>query len=124
MDYWSFPLDDTEQARRVDIAFTKDVAIVNLHAESMAEAEDTRLLQFSQVERELRKGMARYGIKAGILCGDLNCRTNSKASLTTLSHHTLPAENLLGDTGGLLHLPLLSSKERRSHPAVTPPCWI
>jgi hypothetical protein len=79
VDFWSFPLDKTEQGRRCDIAFAKDFALVNVHAESLQSGEEVRLVQFPQVVQALRRGMSRYNITTGLLCGDLNSRTESKS---------------------------------------------
>ena len=72
----------TLQDRRFDIAFGREFAIVNVHAESRmrnADGEVLRCKQFKVILCELRRGMAKYGLLAGLLCGDLNTQTDTAA---------------------------------------------
>lgn len=84
VEFWSLPLQRSNQSRRVDVAIGSGWALANLHAESMQHpsCETIRAAQFEQVVAELRKGVALAAMHGGgetavgLLAGDLNTRSS------------------------------------------------
>lgn len=84
VEFWSLPLQRSNQSRRVDVAIGSGWALANLHAESMQHpsCETIRAAQFEQVVAELRNGVALAAMHGGsetavgLLAGDLNTRSS------------------------------------------------
>lgn len=75
---WSLPIS-TEQNRRVDIVFTDQLIIANIHAESLAQCDARREEQITEIVKYLDEGMKTCSYKGVFVVGDFNIRTSSSA---------------------------------------------